>query len=212
MSISETTRTQGPLTESEIASTAVSSTTAGLRSSQTTTVAASTATSDVSVLPSITPSTEGGKLPAKKEEDVGTANARRVYRAFDPYRWVMGPLLRFPFQQKITPEGRYQFVYKKKSYVAVGFVGISVFIAIITVIVLINTIGTLLDFPAITKDFGPDDKYAKGNLRFEEMYIMRRNIVPIIVIITSLFHGTVASWQIFRQRNFIASYLTFWTE
>jgi len=79
---------------------------------------------------------------------------------------------------------------------------------IVTGLLCINLFGILMNYPPQV-DF---QNRSSQILRTEELYLFRRNLIPVIVLVTCLAHATVSNYNFYKRRNFAASYMNFWTE
>lgn len=121
--------------------------------------------------------------------------AEKVFKCFTPYRYFCYFLLRFPIQAAVTPTG-FIFTYKKLSIPAIGYFITTSLLSIAALFFFLNTVGSVMDFPQIQ----PNEPNAsivlatrKGDLRFEEKFILRRNVIPLIVLISAFCHATVGT-------------------
>jgi len=111
------------------------------------------------------------------------------------------------------------FAFRSTSAVlGVTFFVTSFLMMILLALLFINIVSTLLNVP--TRQPTYEFRDADGNiftkkrsiLRLEELFLLRRNLVPLLIIVLALIHIITGDICLFSRRKHIANYFTFWTE
>ncbi|CAG7786443.1 unnamed protein product [Allacma fusca] len=149
-------------------------------------------------------------------EDQKTIFATSLVTSLAPYKSVMYVLFRFPCVCQKDRRGYYEFLYQDCSLLSVGFIATCILVFVQFLLFGVNLWGILLNFPAV----GPVYDYevnqiltniSKLDARAMELYVLQRNLVPVLILLSAMITATVGNISMYRLRYFACDYLTFWT-
>jgi hypothetical protein len=131
------------------------------------------------------------------EEGVERHLATNLDYAFAPCRLFMLAVFRFPLQLSIRRDFSRQFSYSWKSLRGWMFFITGALMIFSGILALLTLLGVLLDWPTQPAKFRPSNnsEVKTGEiLRLEELFLLQRNFVPVLIVLLALIHVCSGSY------------------
>jgi len=134
--------------------------------------------------------------------------AKKLASALSPFVYVASIFGRFPLTYSFKSDGNLVYHFDYHTFPALMFIISGLLTMFLFMLVFFNIVGLMIRFPR-----APDVGTKRSQLiRSEEIAIMKRNLVPLVVFLSNLVHLVLAQASFFFKREYIARYFGYWGE